>query len=386
MSLYPSHGNSPSAIGAPDELDLAQAEVARLKAEGDRLLRDFNRLGAMVAAVEEAAWNSAIEAAAELAGGCPDLGDNHREAVLALRRGGGRWEVKNHSGFGKYNNCHPDNECWQECTSLVVDTLTEEQKADVLALRSRIAELTLDRDLDSRETLALVDRVDAADRERTRSNHRANIAEARAKKLEGLLSDFAGFADEIGTAFCEASPHSDAVKDAAAVAFRFWSISSGRTNAALADEGAEEKIFLTHDRGETEKSAQKIPENIPAPFESAKEVAERLGFAPRDHGLPESNEWPSGAKNGGRSELREKLAALAHEQWSGWMRHLFSKCEALPGTTTDDFKIRPVVIPLWAVTRWMRQMRAPYVDLSEEEKESDRKEADRVLALLEAST
>ncbi len=38
--------------------------------------------------------------------------------------------------------------------------------------------------MDAKETLALVDRVDAADRERTRSNHRANIAEARAKKLE----------------------------------------------------------------------------------------------------------------------------------------------------------------------------------------------------------
>lgn len=80
-------------------------------------------------------------------------------------------------------------------------------------------------------------------------------------------------------------------------------------------------------------------------------------------------------------ETREALAALAHEQWSGWMRYLFEKCEDMerrgPGVCE-----RIQAIPPWAVERWQRQMSTPYAALPEEEKESDRKEADRVLALL----
>ena len=78
--------------------------------------------------------------------------------------------------------------------------------------------------------------------------------------------------------------------------------------------------------------------------------------------------------------MREKLAELCHEQWSGWMRYLFSKC----GRYSDGRDITPdedAVIPQWAVERWQRQMQTPYADLSEEEKDSDRKEADKFLAL-----
>ena len=73
--------------------------------------------------------------------------------------------------------------------------------------------------------------------------------------------------------------------------------------------------------------------------------------------------------------LREKLAELAHEQWSGWMKYLFAQMEQ--GKYC-------LLMPGWAEERWKRQMRTPYAELSEQEKESDRKEADRVLALLSA--
>lgn len=75
-------------------------------------------------------------------------------------------------------------------------------------------------------------------------------------------------------------------------------------------------------------------------------------------------------------ELREQLAALAHGQWCGWMAYLFKQ-----GTTHDDgsFTIQP-----WAVQRWLRQMGTAYDDLPENEKTSDRAEADKVLALFEA--
>lgn len=78
---------------------------------------------------------------------------------------------------------------------------------------------------------------------------------------------------------------------------------------------------------------------------------------------------------------REALAALAHEQWSGWMKYLFSKCVIV---TYQGGERVVAEIPHWARERWVRQMNTPYDNLSEEEKESDRAEADRVFARLAA--
>ena len=72
--------------------------------------------------------------------------------------------------------------------------------------------------------------------------------------------------------------------------------------------------------------------------------------------------------------MEEELAAVAHEQWSGWMRYLFGKStHNLDGTVT---------IPAWAVERWKRQLNTPYDDLSEPEKESDRVEARKYIRIL----
>jgi hypothetical protein len=76
------------------------------------------------------------------------------------------------------------------------------------------------------------------------------------------------------------------------------------------------------------------------------------------------------------SLLREKLAELAHNQWVGWMNYLFSQCEInIHGHC---------VIPQWANERWHRQVATRYADLSEVEKDSDRNEADRFLAVFSA--
>lgn len=72
---------------------------------------------------------------------------------------------------------------------------------------------------------------------------------------------------------------------------------------------------------------------------------------------------------------REKLAAEAHAAWSGWMAYLFSHA-----TSNDD---GTVTIPAWAVERWRRQLSTPYHALSPEEQESDRREADRYLAIMQ---
>ncbi len=69
--------------------------------------------------------------------------------------------------------------------------------------------------------------------------------------------------------------------------------------------------------------------------------------------------------------MKEILAELAHEQWSGWMKHLFSKGEMnKDGTWT---------MPRWAVERWTHQMNLKYNDLTAEEKDSDREEAEKFL-------
>lgn len=73
--------------------------------------------------------------------------------------------------------------------------------------------------------------------------------------------------------------------------------------------------------------------------------------------------------------IRDELADLVHRQWSGWMEYLFSKC-----TLNDD---GTATIPAWAVTRWQRQIATSLVDLPSDEQETDLREADKFLAILE---
>ena len=82
------------------------------------------------------------------------------------------------------------------------------------------------------------------------------------------------------------------------------------------------------------------------------------------------------------AELREAFAAQAHEAWSGWMRYIFSKTHGYFSKTHGYNEAQ--VIRREQVERWTRQMNTPYADLPEEEKESDRKEADEYLALLQS--
>jgi uncharacterized membrane protein YvbJ len=75
--------------------------------------------------------------------------------------------------------------------------------------------------------------------------------------------------------------------------------------------------------------------------------------------------------------MKEDLANYAHDAWAGWMRYLFEKStENTDGTVT---------IPKWAVDRWKRQMITPYIELPEEEKQSDREEADIMMEIFNAN-
>ncbi len=63
-------------------------------------------------------------------------------------------------------------------------------------------------------------------------------------------------------------------------------------------------------------------------------------------------------------DSREALAAYAHEAWSGWVRYM------LDNWTPDN------------LARWRRQMDTPYSELFDDEKTSDRAEADKILAVM----
>jgi hypothetical protein len=73
-------------------------------------------------------------------------------------------------------------------------------------------------------------------------------------------------------------------------------------------------------------------------------------------------------------EIREPLAVYAHQAWSGWMIYMFSRSR-MNGDGT-------MTIPADLVKRWKRQAATGYDDLPEPEKESDRTEADKMIAIL----
>ena len=73
-------------------------------------------------------------------------------------------------------------------------------------------------------------------------------------------------------------------------------------------------------------------------------------------------------------EAMEDLADQEHDSWSRWMEHLFKKSEKNPDGT--------VTIPKDKVKRWERQMKTDYDDLSNKEKESDRKEVRKFVKIM----
>ena len=75
------------------------------------------------------------------------------------------------------------------------------------------------------------------------------------------------------------------------------------------------------------------------------------------------------------ADLREALAEYAHAAWSGWMKYMFSKC-------SDKVTSAGTLIPHSLVERWKMQMNTPYSELSAGEKDSDRDEADKMLAIV----
>ena len=83
-----------------------------------------------------------------------------------------------------------------------------------------------------------------------------------------------------------------------------------------------------------------------------------------------------------RSKLIEMMADEVHQVWCNWMKYMFS--QGYPRGTTHP--MGSWVMPPEKFARWHRQMITHYVHLTEKEKESDRKIAERYLDLLAIMT
>jgi hypothetical protein len=66
-------------------------------------------------------------------------------------------------------------------------------------------------------------------------------------------------------------------------------------------------------------------------------------------------------------DFREQLSELEHQQWAYWTRYM------LDNLTLEN------------IERWRRQIETPYAQLSDSEKSSDRRWADKVIELIEQS-
>lgn len=72
--------------------------------------------------------------------------------------------------------------------------------------------------------------------------------------------------------------------------------------------------------------------------------------------------------------LVERLAAVEHERWASWQRYVHDHCERQPDGS--------LVIPAELASHWETQIETTYAELSELEKDSDRKQVHRYLPVL----
>ena len=74
-------------------------------------------------------------------------------------------------------------------------------------------------------------------------------------------------------------------------------------------------------------------------------------------------------------KIKEELAAIEHERWSGWMEYLFSLCKKQHDGS--------LIIPSFCVEHWTRQSKFSYQELTEKEKESDREQVNSYWPIIE---
>jgi len=83
-------------------------------------------------------------------------------------------------------------------------------------------------------------------------------------------------------------------------------------------------------------------------------------------------------------QMVEVMADVEHERWAKWHTYFISKCLIKPQHEVGGMDDRYIyfALPKDLSERWTRQCDTPYKDLTEEEKESDRKEVRNTLIAL----
>jgi hypothetical protein len=90
----------------------------------------------------------------------------------------------------------------------------------------------------------------------------------------------------------------------------------------------------------------------------------------------ESIEW--------EKDFVESGASIEHDRWARWQKHMFSKMvEEERFEEGSHFKTGNYILPKEFVDRWFRQIDTHYSELSEAEKESDRKESRTYIPLVQ---
>ena len=69
---------------------------------------------------------------------------------------------------------------------------------------------------------------------------------------------------------------------------------------------------------------------------------------------------------------RERIAAEIHAIWSDWMKDLFAQC---------GFETKTIPDELWH--DWVWRMHLPWHRLAPDEQESNRRQADKIIAIIE---
>lgn len=75
-----------------------------------------------------------------------------------------------------------------------------------------------------------------------------------------------------------------------------------------------------------------------------------------------------------RPHVMEQLAYIEHDRWAHWQQYVHDQCERCSDGS--------LIIPADLASRWQQQIDAPYSDLSEAEKESDREQVRRYLPVI----
>lgn len=81
-------------------------------------------------------------------------------------------------------------------------------------------------------------------------------------------------------------------------------------------------------------------------------------------------------------KLKEKLAEIEHQRWADWQKYVHSICKTVEFPKVPDLCEGDLIIPKALVEQWKRQIDTSYKNLTEEEKNSDRREVDKYFPLI----